>query len=611
MNKRLESILPEVSKPSRYAGGEYKAVYKEKSRVDLRFALCFPDIYEVGMSHLGSRILYGLLNSKEGVWCERAYTPWPDMEEKLRCNGIDLYALESGDSLRDFDILGFSLQYELNYTNMLNMLDMCGIPLFSKDRQEMTPLVIAGGPCVYNPEPAADFLDIVLIGDGEEIILEIAELYRTAKKEKISKSELLRRASRIPGAYVPSLYEIVYHDDGTIAQIAAKDGAPEIIVKRVVEDLDKAYYPDFFAVNSTQIVFDRAMIELFRGCGRGCRFCQAGYTYRPIRMKKPETLLNQAKKLIESTGYEELSLSSLSTSDYTGLKTLCDALLEYCEPKRVSLSLPSLRADNFSIDLMQKVQSVRKSGLTFAPEAGTQRLRDAINKNLSEEDLLAACGIAFAGGWNRLKLYFMIGLPGETLEDLEGIRELVQKVLSVWRRSATNRRHGVKITVSASSFVPKPHTPFQWERQNTVEELTKKQEYLRCCLNMKNVAFKWHDADTSFIEAAFSRGGRRLSAVLYEAWRRGAKLDGWDEYFDLKKWLDAFSACGIDPAFYACRCFSAEEILPWDHISCGVSKEHFLREKRNFEATKTTPSCFEKCSGCGASALMETGCCNA
>ena len=607
MDQTMEAILSRVEKPARYTGGEYNAVVKDRKKVDTRVALCFPDTYEIGMSNLGVRILYGLMNELPGVWCERVFAPWGDMEAEMRREGLPLYGLESGDPVSDFDILGFSLGYEMAYSNVLNLLDLAGLPLRSTDRDESHPLVIAGGTCAYNPEPLAPFIDLFSLGEGEEVTVELIQLCRRARREGWPRRDLLLAAAGIPGLYVPSLYEVTYHPDGTVAAVTPEPGAPELVTKRIVQDFDKSYFPVKTIVPSTEIVHDRVMLEVFRGCIRGCRFCQAGYAYRPVRSRDPRRLVEQGIAACKNSGYQEITLSSLSTSDYRPLEALCDGLLDWCEPNKVSLSLPSLRADNFSMGLMQRLQHVRKSGLTFAPEAGTQRLRDAINKNVTEEDLMTSCRTAFLGGWNAVKLYFMLGLPTETDEDVLGIANLARKVLQLWRETAPDKRRGCRITVSTACFVPKPHTAFQWEPQVTREEYLRRVKLLRENLREKSISYHWHDPDTSFLEAVFARGDRRLADVLEAAWREGAKFDAWSEYFDLERWLRAFESCGLDPAFYANRARSREEVLPWIRVSTGVRTDFLWRERELAYTAVITPDCRKQCTGCGANCLLEKG----
>ncbi|MBM6884432.1 TIGR03960 family B12-binding radical SAM protein [Pseudoflavonifractor phocaeensis] len=611
MNRTLEHILPRVQKPARYTGGEYNAVAKDRRSVDVRYALCFPDTYEIGMSNLGMRILYGVMNEMEGVWCERVFAPWLDMEEEMRREGILLYGLESGDAISDFDLIGFSLGYEMAYTNVLNMLDLAGLPLRSEERCDLAPIVVAGGTCAYNPEPLAPFVDLFVLGEGEEVSQDIIHLYRKARDEYWTKEEFLAAAAQIPGVYVPSLYEVTYGPDGTLASVTPLEEAPAVVTKRIVQDFSHSYFPVKTIVPSTEIVHDRVMLELFRGCIRGCRFCQAGYAYRPVRARDPEILIQQGIEACKDSGYQEMTMSSLSTSDYRPLEQLCDGLLEWCEPNKVSLSLPSLRADNFSLGLMERVQHVRKSGLTFAPEAGTQRLRDAINKNLTEEEILRSCRTAFSGGWSSVKLYFMLGLPTETDEDVLGIADLAEKVYQAWKETTPNPKRGVTITVSTAWFVPKPHTAFQWEPQISMEEYQRRVKLLRDHMRGRSIRYNWHDSQTSFLEAVFARGDRKVAEVIETAWRSGAKFDAWSEGFDFDRWLEAFSACGVNPAFYANRVRDKDERFPWDVTSVGVSRQFLWRERERAYAASTTPDCRTQCSGCGANHFCPGGKCDA
>lgn len=611
MDPKLERMLLRVQKPARYTGGEYNAVVKEKAEVNTRFAFCFPDTYEIGMSNLGMRILYGVMNEMEGVWCERCFAPWGDMEAEMRKEGMPLWALESGDPIRDFDFVGFSLGYEMAYTSVLNMLDLAGIPLHTWERGEEDPIVIAGGTCAYNGEPLADFIDLFSLGEGEDVTVEMIQLYQTCRKKGWSRQEYLRRAAQIPGLYVPSLYHVTYHEDGTVAAINPEPGVPPVVTKRIVQDLDQSYYPVKTIVPSTEIVHDRVMLEVFRGCIRGCRFCQAGYCYRPVRPKSPQVLIEQGIASCKDSGYQEVTLSSLSTSDYRPLEQLCDGLLDYCETRNINLSVPSLRADNFSTALQQRLQKARKSSFTFAPEAGTQRLRDTINKNVREEDLLQSCRTVFEGGGNAVKLYFMLGLPTETDEDVVGIADLAQKVYLTWKQYASHKARGVRITVSTAYFVPKPFTPFQWESQITMAEYQRRVDLLRRSITNKSIIYNWHDPDMSYVEAVLARGDRRLGKALEEVWRRGGRLDAWSEYFDFQRWMDSIRAVGLDPDFYAHRERSYEEVLPWSMISVGVRPSYLWREREQAYRSVVTPDCRRQCMGCGADKLLCDGKCDA
>jgi len=599
--KRIEKYLLKVQKPGRYVGGELGAVIKDKHEVDVRFAFCFPDTYEIGMSHLGIKILYSLFNSRPYIWCERVFAPWTDMEQIMLDHDIPLYALESGDPLTDFDFIGFTLQYELSYTNILNMLKLGGIPVLSRDRHGLEHIVVAGGPCACNPEPITDFIDIFFLGDGEEVDLEVIELYRECKKNGASRDEFLRRAALISGVYVPSLYDVSYNDDGTIRSVTPRDGAPAVIEKRCIMDMDSCYYPDDFVLPNIEIVHDRAVAEIFRGCIRGCRFCQAGFLYRPVREKSIPCISEQCHKLCRNTGYDEISLSSLSSSDYTKVVELLRELNSWAKPENVSLSLPSLRVDGFTDDILDQIKTVRKSGLTFAPEAGSQRLRDAINKNVFEDELMSTCRVAFEGGYTTVKLYFMIGLPTETMDDVAEIADLGRKVVDTYY-STENRVKGKspRVTISASSFVPKPFTPFQWEPQDTMDVLREKQQHIRSSITTRKITYNYHDSDTSFLEAVFARGDRKLNQVMLKAHERGMHFDSWGDFFSLEKWLDVFKECGIDPAFYANRRRSFDEILPWDHLDYGITKEFLKRECERAYESKPSPNCREKCMMCGA-----------
>ncbi len=609
MRKDIEKILQYVQKPARYCGGELNSVIKDADKVDIRYAFCFPDLYEIGMSHLGMKILYSLVNSLDYAWCERVFAPDSDMEAEMRENGVKLFALESEDDIKDFDIIGFTLMYELSYTNVLNMLDLAGIPLLSSERDSLQPIICCGGPCACNPEPLADFVDLVFLGDGEESTVEVLELLRECKKSGASKQEFLLKAMNIRGVYVPSFYKDSYNPDGTLKELLALNGAPQKIKKSVVADMNKCFYPDNFVVPFINIVHDRAVEEIFRGCIRGCRFCQAGFTYRPIREKSVETINAQARQLIKSTGYDELSLCSLSTSDHSCVNEMLSSLIDWTVKDRVSLSLPSLRVDNFSDELVEKLNKVRRSGLTFAPEAGTQRLRDVINKNVTEEEVLSTCLKAFDNGWTSVKLYFMMGLPTETMEDIEGIADLAMQVVHAFYKNPNRQKGtGVQVSVSCASFIPKPFTPFQWEAEDSMESLKSKQKHLLESIPSKKVRVSYHETPTSLLEGVLARGDRRLGKVLLDAYKLGCKFDSWDDRFDFDAWMRAFEINNIDPYFYTRRQRDYDELLPWDHLDFGVTKQFLKRESEKARQGKTTPHCRIKCAGCGANMINGGNC---
>lgn len=604
IKKEVEKILQYVQKPARYVGGELNSVIKDADKVDIRYAFCFPDIYEIGMSHLGMKILYGLVNEREDAWCERVFAPDIDMEEQMRKHNVPLFALESGDYIKDFDMIGFTLMYELCYTNVLNMLDLAGIPLFSKDRTELAPIICVGGPCACNPEPIADFVDIVFLGDGEESTNAVIDLLKECKKNGASKQEFLLKAKDITGVYVPSFYKDSYNDDGTLKELVPINDAPEKVKKSIVSDMNKCYYPKEFVVPFISIVHDRAVEEIFRGCIRGCRFCQAGFIYRPIREKSVETINAQSKALIESTGYDELSLCSLSTSDHSQVNEMLTSLIDWTVKDKINLSLPSLRVDNFSDELVDKLNKVRKSGLTFAPEAGTQRLRDVINKNVTQEEVIKTCTKAFDNGWTTVKLYFMMGLPTETMEDIEGIANLGMDVLHAFYNNPNRQKGtGLQVNISCSSFIPKPFTPFQWEPEDTMESLRAKQKHLLESIPSKKIKVSYHETPTSLLEGVLARGDRRLSAVLYSAYKKGCKFDSWDEHFKFDAWMEAFEENNLDPYFYTQRRRDFSEVLPWDHLDYGISRKFLERENIKAHENKTTPHCRIRCAGCGANKL--------
>lgn len=608
--KEIEKFLLGVQKPGRYTGGELNSIVKDKSKIDIRYAFCFPDTYEIGMSHLGMKILYSLVNARDDAWCERVFAPDVDMEQIMRDNGIPLYALESGEVIKDFDLIGFTMQYELSYTNVLNMLDLAGLPVRSRDRKDLTPIVIAGGACVCNAEPMAEFFDITLPGDGEEVTNELIDLLKEYKAKGATKQEFLEAAAQIKGVYVPSLYEVEYNDDCTVKSITPTHGAPEKVEKRNVADLDKMFAPTEFVVPFLEVVHDRTTVEIFRGCIRGCRFCQAGFLNRPLREKSPEVVEAQCRSICEKTGYDEISLCSLSTSDYRGLEKLITDILPWTVENKINISLPSLRADNFPKELMEQLNAVRRSGLTFAPEAGTQRLRDVINKNITEEEVLSTARQAFAGGWTAVKLYFMIGLPTETEDDIRGIADLAQAVVDEFYHNENKPKgKGVNVSVSVASLVPKPFTPFQWEPQDRPDTLIEKQNFLISCVKTRKVSVSRHVPWTSFLEGVFARGDRRLCDVIETAWRKGCKFDSWEEHLDREKWMDSFAENGIDPFFYTARKRSFDEVLPWDHMDYGVTKKFLIKENEKAHRGETTASCREKCAGCGA-ARLNGGVCN-
>ena len=612
MTELLQRILPTVQKPARYTGGEFNEIKKDPDAVRVKVAFCFPDTYEIGMSNVGMRILYGVMNEMDGVWCQRVFAPWADMQSAMEQHNLPLWALESQEPIQEFDMIAFTIGYEMCYTNILNMLRLAGLPLHSKDRHELKNIVFAGGVCAYNPEPLADYIDFFSLGEGEESTLEIVSLYDKAKAEGWSKAQFLLEVSKIPGVYVPSFYEHRYNDDGTLSEIVPLvDGVPTTFTKRIVEDLDNAFYPTKMIVPSTEIVHDRANLEVFRGCIRGCRFCQAGFSCRPVRKKSAAVLYRQAVETLEDSGNNEITLSSLSTSDYRELKELTDEMIPYCAERKINLSVPSLRADNFSRDLMERLQTVRKSGLTFAPEAGTQRLRDVINKNLSEEEILTTCANAFSGGWNNVKLYFMLGLPTETDEDVLGIADLVYKVIKTWKECAVNKKRGLRVHVATAYFVPKPHTPFQWEKQIAPDEYLRRCRLLKSHFYSKSIEYNYHAPDLSRLEAVFARGDRRVGPVIEAAMRHGAKLDGWDEFFNYSYWVDAFAECGVDMDFYTTRGYGEEELLPWDPMDVGVSKKFLLRERKRAYEGVITPDCRHGCAGCGANSLLKEVQCDA
>ncbi len=611
LKDKIEKLLLNVKTPSRYIGGELNSVVKDKNKVDMRFAFCFPDTYEIGMSHLGMKILYSLTNERENFWCERVFAPDVDFEKLMRENDIPLYGLESLEPIKNFDFIGFTIQYEMCYTNILNMLDLAGVPVKAKDRTALSPIVIGGGPCVCNPEPIAEFFDIFILGEGEEVNLEVYDLYVEMKKEGASKKEFLEAAAKIEGVYVPAFYDVAYEDDGRVKSFTPNNpNASSTIKKRIIKDMSRVYYPDKFVVPYCEIVHDRAIVEVLRGCIRGCRFCQAGYIYRPLREKNTGVICNETRSLCESTGYEEVSLSSLSTSDHSDIENMLVKLSNYTEEEKINLSLPSMRIDRFSKELMDQIQKVRKSGLTFAPEAGTQRLRDVINKNITEDEIFRACKLAFDGGYTAVKLYFMLGLPTETDDDIRGIAELAKKICDLFYQNP-NRPRGrhIQISISCATFVPKPFTPFEFEPQATEEEIKHKQEVLLdATRGNRNVSVSWSKYRVSVLEAVLARGDRRISSVIYDAWKSGCKFDSWDEYYNYNAWCEAFGKNGLDMNFYACRKREYDEFFPWECFDYYVTKQFLIRENKTAHEAVTTPNCREKCAGCGVNRCIGGPC---
>ncbi len=602
-----DEILLKIEKPARYIGNEVNSVMKDKEQVDIRFAMCFPDVYEIGMSHLGIQIIYDMLNSFEDTWCERVYSPWPDLDAIMRKENIPLFALESQEPLKDFDFLGITIQYEMCYTNILQVIDLAQIPLMAKDRTEEHPIVIGGGPCAYNPEPIADFFDIFYIGEGETQYRNLLDLYKECKAKKLSRTEFLARAAQIPGLYVPQFYEVSYKEDGTIAAFTpTREDIPAKIMKEIVKDVTNTYYPEKPVVPFIKCTQDRVVLEIQRGCTRGCRFCQAGQLYRPVRERNVEMLKEYAVKMLANTGHEEISLSSLSSSDYSQLEELVNFLIEECNEKKINISLPSLRIDAFSLDVMEKVQDVKKSSLTFAPEAGSQRLRNVINKGLTEEVILNGSKLAFEGGWTRVKLYFMLGLPTETEEDIRGIAELSNKIAAVFYETVPKeKRNGkVQIVASTSFFIPKPFTPFQWAPQCTKEQFLDKAYLTKRSimeqLNQKSIKYNWHEADASVMEGILARGDRKIAEVILKAYQKGCIYDAWAEYYQNDIWMQTFEECGIDIGFYTTRERDLDEIFPWDFIDCGVTKEFLKREWIQATKEEVTKNCYLECNACGA-----------